>query len=433
MIELLKEIILDAQENELFTGIIREINLQTIQKKASIIIGVRRSGKSTYLNQIIAGLKSKGISKENILYINFFDDRLTFLKNNGIDKVLEAYFLLFPYKKNSQKIYCFFDEIQVIPGWEAFIDRILRTENCEVYITGSSAKMLSKEIATQMRGRSLSWEMFPFSFKEFLISKNIIFKHLLTTHQKLIIQNTFNDYLEKGGFPEVNNLAKFIRIKLHQEYFNSIIFRDLIERYDISHPRAVMDLANRLLDNIASLYTLNSLTNFLKSLGHKVPKNSVSEYLAWFEDAYFLFTVRVFDASYSKSNANPKKIYCIDHSFVKSVSSGILVNSGHLLENLVFVSLRRIYSNIYYYKTKNNLEVDFLVQTRSREIYLYQVSESLVNPATRQREITAIENAMNELNTKNAVIITLNEQESISSKSGLIEVIPIWKFLLEFE
>jgi hypothetical protein len=132
------------------------------------------------------------------------------------------------------------------------------------------------------------------------------------------------------------------------------LFRDLIERYDIAHPHAFVDLSVKLLESIASLYTLNGLTNYLKSLGHKVPKNSVADYLAWFEDAYFLFTVRIFSASFSKSNVNPKKIYCIDHAFVRSVTSGILVNSGHQLENIVFVALRRL----------NNSHVLFGVDSR---------------------------------------------------------------------
>jgi predicted AAA+ superfamily ATPase len=143
-----------------------------------------------------------------------------------------------------------------------------------------------------------------------------------------------------------------LRIKTHQDYLHTILFRGLVERHDVSHPRAVTDLAHRLVDNAASLYSVNSLTGYLKSLGHKVPKSAVSDYLEWFEDAYFLFTVRIFDASAARRDTNPKRIYCIDHAMVTSVSSGILVNSGHLLENLVFTGLRRAYPEIYYHKTR---------------------------------------------------------------------------------
>lgn len=431
MLNLLKEIILDNQNNQLFTGTHRHLKVTPVNKKATIIIGVRRCGKSTWLNQAIEGLISKGVSKENILYINFFDDRLTNLKQGGLDTVLEAYFTIYPEKKTLETVYCFFDEIQVIQGWEAFVDRMLRTENCEIYITGSSAKMLSKEIASQMRGRALSWELFPFSFSEYLWHCKIGNHMPASSQQRHRVENAFGNFYEQGGFPEVVGVDRHLRIKIHQEYVNSILFRDLIERYDISHPRAVVDLARRLMENISSLYTLNGLSNYLKSIGHKAPKNAVADYLTWFEDAYFLFTVRLFSASYGKSNANPKKIYSIDHALIRSVTSGILVNSGHLLENIVYIALRRKNSDIYYYKTTTNQEIDFLVQDQQQKIKLIQVCETLANPRTRQRETHSLENAMNELELSDAMIITREESEQLSVKNGKITVIPVWKFLLE--
>ena len=430
MLELFKELIINAQGDSLFTGTRRNLEIAVVGKKATILIGVRRCGKSTLMNQVINRLILEGVPKENFLFINFFDDRLGQLKPEELDKILGAYFMIYPEKKYSAKLYCFFDEIQVVQGWESFIDRLLRTENCEVYLTGSSAKMLSKEIGTQMRGRALSWELFPFSFEEYLDHVHVVGSPDVSTIDRILIQKTFGDYYEEGGFPEVAGLAKQLRIKIHQEYFNSILFRDLIERYDIAHPRALVDLARRMLENVSSLYTLNGSTNFLKSIGHKVPKNTVSEYLAWFEDAYFLFTVRVFNASFSKSNANPKKIYCIDHSFVRSVASGILLNSGHLLENIVFVALRRLTSEIYYYKTTNNQEIDFIVQNQQRQFSLIQVCQSLVNPSTRQREIAALQTAMNELKLSEATIVTRDESESITVIEGIINTVPIWRFLL---
>ena len=433
MLQLLKEIILDAREGVLFTGTQRNLRITPVEKKATIIIGVRRCGKTILLNQVVSRLISEGVSKDNFLYINFFDDRLAQLKTVGLDKVLEAYFMIYPGKKLNDKIYCFFDEIQVVQGWESFIDRILRTENCEVYVTGSSAKMLSKEIGTQMRGRALSWELFPFSFREYLNSSGIKNTLPASSRDRIITQKTFADFYEQGGFPEVIGIDKPLRIKIHQEYFNSILFRDLIERYDISHPRALVDLSVKLLENVASLYTLNGLTNFLKSLGHKVPKNSVADYLSWFEDAYFLFTVRIFSASFSKSNVNPKKIYCIDHAFVRSVTSGILVNSGHQLENIVFVALRRLNNSLYYYKTSTNQEIDFLMQDQHRNITLIQVCQTLVNPATRQREISVLQIAMKELGLPEATIVTRDETDKITVNEGIIEVVPVWRFLLEVD
>ena len=430
MIDILKEMILDFQEESLSTGTPRSLELTPVSGKATICIGVRRSGKSTLMLQQVQKLLDSGVSPENFLYLNFFDDRLHNLRYNKLAIILEAYFSLYPEKKNSEKIYCFFDEIQIIDGWEPFIDRVMRTENSEVYITGSSAQMLSREIATQMRGRALSWELFPFSFHEFLDFKGLQASGSLSTKKRLIIQKSFAEYWQTGGFPEVAGLNKSLRIKIHQEYFNAMLFRDLIERHDIPHPRAVIDLAHRLVDNIASLYTINSLTGYLKSLGHKAPKSAVSNYLAWFEDAFFLFTVRIFDASLARVNSNPKKIYCVDHALVASVASGVLVNTGHLLENLVFTALRRVTPDIFYYKTKGGREVDFIVQMEDRSRLLIQVCESMANPQTRKREITALAEAMSELKITCATIVTRTDDEQLEVESGIIEIVPAFRFLL---
>jgi hypothetical protein len=433
MIDVLKEIILDFQEATLETGIARRLEVTPVSGKATICIGVRRSGKSTFMFQLMERLLQSGVLRENILYINFFDDRLHDLRHEKLNAVLEAYFSLYPKKKNTEKIHCFFDEIQIVPGWESFIDRLQRTEKCEVYITGSSAQMLSREVATQMRGRSLSWEMFPFSFQEFLDFKHIDSIKPFSTKKRLLIQQAFEEYQESGGFPEVAGLDRMLRIKTHQEYFNTMIFRDLVERHDISHPKAVTDLAHWLIDNIASLYSINNLTGYLKSLGHNAPKSAVSNYIEWFEDAYLLFTVRIYDASLARSNTNPKKIYCIDQALVTSVGSGILVNSGHLLENLVFSALRQMTPDIYYYKTRGGREVDFIVQRSGQSRLLVQVCETLASPETRKRETAALSEAMSELKLRSGLIVTRNEEEKIETESGQIQVLPAWKFLLDIK
>jgi predicted AAA+ superfamily ATPase len=281
-----------------------------------------------------------------------------------------------------------------------------------------------------MRGRALSWEVFPFSFQEFLDSKGIKSEGALSTKERLLAQKAFGEYWECGGFPETLTLAAPLRVKVHQEYLHAVLFRDLVERHNVAHPRAVSDLARQLMDNAASLYTINSLTGTLKARGHKAPKNAVADYLEWFEDAYFLFTVRKYDASLNKSNANPKKIYCVDHAMVTSVASGVLVNAGHLLENLVFSALRRTFLQIFYYKTRSNREVDFLVLGERGERRLIQVCETLAEPKTRKRELDALTEAMEELGLANGIIVTRNEEEHITLEGGTVEALPAWKFCL---
>ncbi len=431
MLEMIKSILLDFQETRLETGVPRRSRIEPVRGKAAVCIGARRSGKSTYMFQIVQRLLDSGVPRQNILFLNFFDDRLHHLRRENLGLIAEAYYAIYPEKKNSETVYCFFDEIQAAPGWEPFVDRLLRTEKCEIYLTGSSARMLSKEIATQMRGRALSWEMFPFSFREFLDYKGVESDGALSTKKRLLVQKAFEEYWETGGFPEVAGLNRRLRIKTHQEYFHALLFRDLIERHDVSHPKAVTDLAHWLVDNTASLYTINSLTGYLKSLGHKVSKSLVAEYLDWFEDAYFLFTVRIFAASLARANVNPKRIYCVDHAMVPSVSSGILINTGHLLENLVFTALRRIHPQIYYYKTRGGREVDFIVAPRDRPRMLVQVCDALAEPQTRKRETTALAEAMSEQGLKSGTIVTRNEEARIDVENGTIEVIPAWRFLLD--
>jgi predicted AAA+ superfamily ATPase len=210
-----------------------------------------------------------------------------------------------------------------------------------------------------------------------------------------------------------------------------MVLRDVVERHDVSHPKAVVDLAHRLVDNVASMYSINNFTGFLKSLGHKVPKSSVGEYLEWLEDAYAFFSVRLFDASLSRSLSNPKKIYCIDHAMAKSVGSGILVNSGHLLENLIFIGLRAQWKDVFYFRTKNGREVDFIVPTHGKKKVLVQVCESIQSEKTREREFVALGDAMKELHLRESWLVTLNEEERISMPSGHVQLVPAWRFLLD--
>ncbi len=428
--EILKEMILDFQSEALPVGTKRRLEYEIVPRKAFICIGVRRCGKSTLLYQIIDSLEKRGVDRKNILYLNFFDDRLRELRHGGLSIVMEAYFSLFPEKKGEETVYCFFDELQEVSGWESFVDRILRTEKCEVFISGSSAKMLSKEIATQMRGRSVSWELFPFSFREFLDHKNIE-AGAATSKNRHIVQKNFETYWETGGFPEVFNVSPKIRAMIHQEYFKAILHRDIIERFDTIHPKAVVDAAFKLLGSVGSLYSINRLTDYLKSQGHKVSKAFVCECIQWFEDAYFLFSTQLFDSCVSRRNANPKKIYCVDHALVRSVIPGITEDLGHLLENMMFMHIRQQTDKIYYYRTARGNEVDFMVIGGKNKKQLYQACYSLKNEKTSKREVDSLIEAMKEQRMRNATIVTFEEEETIDTGDYRIEVIPAYKFILQ--
>jgi Predicted ATPase (AAA+ superfamily) len=433
LLALLKELIADFQTMPSETGTPRNLRLQTAPRKAAVCIGVRRSGKTTVLFQHVRRLLDSGVPIRNIIYLNFFDDRLRTLNRDSLGLISEAYFSLFPEKKGTEKVYFFLDELQCVSGWEAYVDRLMRTEICEVFISGSSAQLLSVEIATQMRGRALSWELFPFSFGEFVKARGTAVDGTPTSRRRLTLSKLFDEYWETGGFPEVLGVSDRIRIMTHQEYLNAILFRDVIERHDVAHPRAVADLAVWLIDNTASTYSVNKLTGYLAALGHKITKSTVGDLLDWFEDAYFLFTSRIFDASLARSNTNPKKVYCVDHALVRSISSGVLANSGHLLENIVFLALRRNAPRIYYYRTRTGREVDFAVPRKGNGVELVQVCESLAVLATREREIRALSEAMNESGVKNSILVTRNETGEVQTEAGTVSIFPAWQWLLANE
>jgi predicted AAA+ superfamily ATPase len=428
----LKEMILDFQQQNPDTGVPRRLAYASMQGKAFVCIGVRRCGKSTLLNQIAADALRKGVPRENLLYVNFFDDRIQEPLQGHLGLILEAYFSLYPDKKGTEEILCFFDEIQEVRGWESFVDRLMRTERCRVFITGSSARMLSKEIATQMRGRSLAWELFPFSFAEWMDYKAIRDRPG-TSRYRWRSKKAFAEYWECGGFPEVRDAERRLRLMTHQEYFKAIVLRDIVQRHNAGNPQAVMDLAHRLINQLASLYSVNSLTGYLRSLGHKVSKAYVRDCVQWFEDAFFLFSVRLFDASVARQNVNPRKIYCVDHALARSVGAGILVNGGHLLENLVFGHLRRRSETLHYYRTANGREVDFIWRVGEGPWRLLQVCETLANSETRNRELTALRDAMRERKLDCGTIVTRDESDVLTVDEGRICIVPVWQYLLQMD
>lgn len=430
--KLLQEIILDFQEQALECGVTRRLPYEIVAGKVFVCVGVRRCGKSTLLFQIVDRLQRQGVGRKNILYVNLFDDRLDTVRRGGMRDVVEAYYALYPQKRRSEKVYCFFDEIQMVSGWESFVDRLLRTEKCEVFIMGSSSRMLSREIATQMRGRAIAWELFPFSFAEYLRLRGAEAKPL-SSKSRVRIQKCFAEYWERGGFPEVRDASARVRLMTHQEYFKTMVHRDVVERNDAAHPQAVLDAALRLINQVGSMFSINALTGYLKSLGHKATKTFVGECIKWFEDAYFLFPVKIFHPSVSVQNANARKVYCVDHGMVGSVSNGILVNSGHLLENLVFSHLRAMTDRIHYYRTGNGKEVDFIWSVDGRQWRLTQVCESLAAEKTRRRELGAVREAMEEKGLNGATVVTRDETETVDSGEGRIDVVPAWRYLMDLD
>lgn len=406
----------------------RDKTIISIPDVVSICIGVRRCGKSTLMESLILRLLREGVSRDNILCINFADDRLLGLQSGGWDALFSAYYGRFPEKRGKETVYFFFDEIQQFPHWSLFVERLRREENCRIFITGSSAHLLSHEIATELRGRTLSTELFPFSFGEFLMRCGVPRQGSGTTHRMKVLK-AWEKYSAEGGFPAVFDLPAEARKLLHREYLNALMLRDVIERYKVTQPLALRHLVNRMVNGIGTLFSHRKVEEELKALGLAVNRNMVAQYLQWLEDAYFLFTIPVYSASVARQTRELKKVYCVDHAIANTLSNGVLKNRGQMLENMVFVHLRRQTPQIYYYKTQTGFEVDFIAVLPDGEKLPVQVCADMSAPDTRKRELRALQAAMAESHLTRGVVVTEGPAESLTTEEGTIDIIPATEFL----
>ncbi|MDD2451116.1 MAG: ATP-binding protein [Sulfurovum sp.] len=424
MKELFQRVIMDFIEKEIRGIFSREYHIPLHSKKIVSLIGVRRSGKSSILFDLIQKLRVD-TPRENILYLNFEDDRFFPLRLEHLDAILEGYFELFPAKRD-EKIYLFLDEVQVVEGWELYVRRIYDTLNIAIFITGSSAKLLSTEIATSLRGRTITFEIFPFSFKEYLAFKGIEV-NLHSSKSLSFIKNAFESYLIDGGFAETINEESFIARKILSDYLELIVFKDIAERHNIANTSLLKHLNKYCFTNIATLVSFTKLYNEFRSQGFKVSKDTIFNYMAYLEEAYALFTVPVFRNSIKEEQRNPKKIYAIDNGFKKIYDYAIGEDKSKLYENIVFLYLRRQSKNIYYYKGVQ--EVDFYARLDDKEM-LVNVSYEIKDEKTRQREVNGLLEAMDYFKLDKAYLITKDEKSEIALEEKRIFVIPLYEWML---
>jgi len=433
MKEIFKQLIIDFYDETTPEPVLRLFQIPELPdniRKAFVFVGMRRSGKTWAMYQQIQKLLDNGIDKKKILYINFEDDRLSLMQTNHFQSILDAYFSVYPQYIGARDLHFFFDEIHEIDHWEKFVRRILDRESINIYISGSSAKRLSKEIASVLRGRTIVIEIFPFSFNEYLLYQQIPLQQDYSTKQQSTISYHLNEYLIYGGFPEAVSMKKNFHRNLLQGYIDVVVYRDIIERYNISNIHIVKELLKFCIQNASSLMSINKIYQRFKSCGKKIGKNSIYQFMDYFADAYCVYTVPMYSHSINKQNINPKKIYVIDQGLITAYTIKPDYEEASRLENLVFCQLRRTSENIFYYKTNSGREVDFLVINSHGDILLIQVSVSLMNPETKKRELDAIIEAMNELSLDAATIITIDNDETIPTDMGSIYCISLWKWLL---
>jgi predicted AAA+ superfamily ATPase len=418
---LLKEIVLEQEEDrrKKDIGIQRtalSVDLKYVPLPHAVVVsGVRRCGKSTLMNQVINRSYKKGVC-----YFSFEDERLVDFKVEDFNNLYEIFLELY-----GERQVFFFDEIQNAPNWEAFVRR-MQDKGAKFFLTGSNAALLSRELGTKLTGRNVSIELLPFSFREFLVfkgfklSKNTFF----LTAERALLKKHFAEYLQHCGMPEY---LKYRDDALLKRVYEDILYRDIVARYGIKQIKPLRELGLFLLSNIGNAFSYNNLKKVL-GVGSM---NTIKNFADYFENCYLIFLVKKFDYSLKKQFVAFKKIYCIDNGLAGAVAFQFSKNRGKYLENLVFLELRRRFPEIYYYNTKNGMEVDFLVKNRPRQLQLIQVTESLFDADVRKREITSLERAMEELKLKKSLVLTNDESEILKVKTRSIEVKPIYQWLLQ--
>lgn len=406
----------------------REISIEINRDFIIAVIGPRRVGKTYLCYQAIGDLLKKGVPKSNILYLNFEDDKLLGAEAKDISLLLEAYYEMYaPDKK--QEIYLFLDEIQNVKNWDSWVRTAYDSQkNVRLILTGSSSKLLSRELSTSLRGRVISRELFPLSFREFVHWKNIEYEPKTIKHskQKPEIKKIYEEYLACGGYPSVF-FQPALRDTILQSYYETMIFRDIVERHNVKEIKKLKLLAGLIFEATAKEISYNKLANKLKSLGFNISKNTIIEYMSYFEDSYLFFQNMKYEYSLTKQMGSIKKAYCIDNGLLNAVSFKFSEDRGKLMENLAFIELKRMGKTVYYHKGK--LECDFVVHEKGKIVSALQVSE-ILSEENRKREIEGLIEAMKAYGLKEGTVLTDNLEEDIVVEGRDIHIMPIWLWLL---
>lgn len=430
MKEALTELIGDFYERVLPELEERQIALPELERNATVLIGMRRTGKTFRIYQRVRELIAAGVRRDRVLYLNFDDDRLYGIGIEDLKYIPEIFYKLNP-DNRLEKVYFFFDEIQDVPNWELFVRRLIDSGNIQVYLTGSSAKLLSGEVATTMRGRSVEVEVFPLSFAEFMKFHRIFVEIPQTfgAATKDRLRNALDKYFMIGGFPDVQRCDNALRVMLLQNYAEEVVFHDIVERFRVSNVPALKFVLKRVLHTPGGKISALTMYKDLKSAHIKCDRESISQYLDYFCQAYLLYRVPLRTDSFAQSRVNPSKFYPVDVALVRAMNTKQSLDKGYLLESLVFLHLRRRGLIIEYGITKSGYEIDFLVRERnSAEFDAIQVCYDLSDKQTEIRECRALHEVRKHLPVKRCVIVTWDD--AFSQKDG-IDCVPAWQYLLD--
>jgi hypothetical protein len=400
------------------------------------VVGVRRCGKTCLLLHTMKGL-SQELKKDNIVYVNFEHEMLRNLDASDLEGLLVMHREVFE-PNDAKPIYLFLDEIQNVRDWDKWVRRVHDEGKFRIFITGSSSKLLSKEIATSLRGRCLSFTLYPFSFVEFLKAKNYPIDSVAEiqySEERGRMLKLLREYMELGGFPEVV-LTEDVEVKnrLLSSYFEAIFYRDIVERYKVKNMALLDNFLRYAINNYSSYLSLTKMEKYFKSIGIKCSKKTLANYLRYSETVFLLFPLEIFSYKIKDRMQYPKKIYCVDAGIInRFVRLG--ENLGRLAENITYLELRRRFESpvyeIFYWKDHQQREVDFVIKKGPQVKQLVQVCWDISDEETKKRELRGLLKAMEEFELKEGLVLTGNLERREKAKKKLIIYKPLWKWLLE--
>ncbi len=432
----------------------RDLSLGAVQEPrrsnlVNVIVGVRRCGKTYRLYQEMHRILRMGYDLASILYFNFDDERLKPYETTVLDDVVESFYARNPQAKTTGAFF-FFDEIQEVPDWGAFMRRMVDTQPATIYVTGSSSKMLSLQLASEFRGRALSRELFPMSFAEYVRyhdygvalpdsgtdARTLAF----TESDRAKLRNALGSYLRQGGFIPAQSLDSSDATQLLQEYANRTVNYDIIERYAVPNPRAAAVFLARCMASSARELSMSKAHNEFKSRGISMSRETMAQLLSYYEESYLLFTVKNTTVALADNARSPAKVYAADPALFSAFSPAPSTDEGQKLETTVFDKLRRnppsarsgAIARAFVGDGPSRQEIDFVIgdALAFEPVQLVQVSTSLEDPRTRKRELSALEKAMERFNAEQSWIVTLDEEDSYETAHGVVNIVPAWKWLL---
>jgi hypothetical protein len=434
MNDTIKTILYSWMEKKIPSILPREINLKNYinikPRKIIAITGFRRTGKTFLLLQIINELL-KDKNREQEIYINFDDERIP-QKTEFLTDLIPSIKQTFKEKT----LHLYLDEIQNMPDWGRWLRRIYDNEDFGLFVTGSSSKVSSREIPTELRGRCLEIKVFPLSFKEFLSFRNIkidpeVFQY--SENEKMKAVRAIDEYLQFGGMPEVVLASEDKKTEFLQQYYGTVVRRDIVERYNVKNEEGLKAMMRLLLNS--TQYSISRLYNTMKSLNYEIGKTTILNYLNYVESSYFIHSLPIVSHKVKDQLQYPRKVYFIDNGFINTISTRYSKNNGRLFENMVAIELLRRYSQnnnveLYYWKDRTGKEIDFVIKENLKIKQLIQVCYDIEYYDTKKREIDALLKASDELKCKNLMVITKDYEATEEIKGKKIKFVPLTKWLL---